>query len=86
MTDTAKKITDTLDVVTVNRNDLNEMIKTLRGYGYDSLCLRYNAARDAQAEYEILKKHTEPTQAWNQAKRDKMRFYEILHDLIGEHN
>ena len=28
--------------------------KKIKGYGYDSLCLRYNIARDAQARYEIF--------------------------------
>lgn len=75
-----------LNEVRVDRDELNEMIKTLRGYGYDSLCLRYNAARDAQAEYEIYRMHKDNERAWDQAKRDKLRFYQILDELIGEHN
>lgn len=60
--------------------------KKIKGYGYDSLCLRYSIARDAQAEYEIHYKHKDPESAYKMAKRDKMRFYEILEDLIGEHD
>lgn len=60
--------------------------KKIKGYGYDSLCLRYNIARDAQAEYEIRYKHKAPENAYKMAERDKLRFYQILEDLIGEHD
>lgn len=57
----------------------------IKEYGYDSLCLRYNIARDAQAEWEIHHKRIDQEQAYKMATRDKMRFYDILNDLIGEH-
>lgn len=57
----------------------------IKEYGYDSLCLRYNIARDAQAEWEIHHKRIDQDHAYAMAKRDKMRFYDILNDLIGEH-
>ncbi len=57
----------------------------IKEYGYDSLCLRYNIARDAQAEWEIFHKHMDNERAYKLAERDKMRFYNILTDLIGEH-
>lgn len=61
--------------------------KKIKGYGYDSLCLRYNIARDAQAEYEAKKiYHGDIERSMRRAERDKMRFYEILTDLIGEHD
>lgn len=52
---------------------------------YDSLCLRYNIARDAQAEWEIIHKRVDPEIAYNMAIRDKRRFCDILNDLIGEY-
>ena len=64
--------------------DLENIEKKIKGYGYDSLCLRYNIARDAQAEYEIRYRRKDPEKAYEMAKRDKMRFYQILEDLIGE--
>lgn len=61
--------------------------KKIKGYGYDSLCLRYNIARDAQARLEMKTIHKDnPDRALSLATRDKMRFYEILNDLIGEHD
>ena len=61
--------------------------KKIKGYGYDSLCLRYNIARDAQARYEARSKYSgDLERSMSMAERDKMRFYQILSDLIGEHD
>lgn len=67
-------------------NMMENIEKKIKGYGFDSLCLRYNIARDAQAEWEIYRQRKDPDTAWNLAQRDKMRFYQILGDLIGEHD
>lgn len=68
-------------------DELKVIEKKLKGYGYDSLCLRYNIARDAQAEYEANNKYDgDYDRSMRMAERDKMRFYQILSDLIGEHD
>lgn len=60
-------------------------------YGFDSLVYRFMKARDAQARLEIelarIKKELkhDPEYYLNQATRDKMRFIQILDDIIGEH-
>lgn len=70
------------DIITVK-----DIEKKIKGYGYDSLCLRYNIARDAQARYEMTNIYRDnPKRAMDIAERDKLRFYEILNDLIGEHD
>ena len=66
-----------------------KLIKKAKGYGYDSLCLRYKMARDAQMQLELLedKKITggmKQDAIRHRAERDKMKFYEIADDLIGE--
>ena len=66
------------------------LIKT-KGYGYDSLCLRYNMARDAQMRLELIEDERiaggmKQDAIRRRAERDKMRFYEIADDLIGEHD
>lgn len=66
-----------------------ELIKKVKGYGYDSLCLRYNTARDAQMQLELMedKRITggmKQDAIRRRAERDKMRFYEIADDLIGD--
>lgn len=61
--------------------------KKLKGYGYDSLCLRYSIARDAQARAEALTIYQhDPERSYIVAKMEKLKFYEILDDLIGEHD
>lgn len=64
-----------------------EMRKKIKEYGYDSLCLRYKNARDAQAEYEakVLNKIS-LNQAIMNARKDESKFFSILTDLIGEHD
>lgn len=78
-------IKNKLNKVTIDREEVQKLVEDRIGYIYDSLCLRYNIARDAQAELEIHKKKINPESAWRSAQRDKIRFYEILDDLIGEH-
>ena len=68
-----------------------ELKLKMKGYGYDSLCLRYKMARDAQMQLELIedKRITggmKENKIRARAERDKMRFYEIVNDLIGEHN
>lgn len=66
---------------------IDDIEKKIKGYGYDSLCLRYNIARDAQARHEMTTIYRDnPERAIKDAKRDKLRFYEILNDLIGEYD
>ena len=68
-----------------NYKKIDNIRDKVKEFGYDSLCLRYNIARDAQAEWEINHKRVDPESAYKMATRDKLRFYDILNDLIGEH-
>lgn len=61
----------------------------LKGYAFDSLVLRYEKARDAQMRYEQIeerKKGGDGSRAKARADRDKMRFIQILDDVIGDHD
>ena len=65
-----------------------ELKLKMKGYGYDSLCLRYRIARDAQMQLELIedKRITggmKQDKIRSIAERDKMRFYEIANELIG---
>jgi hypothetical protein len=68
-----------------------EFKKKAMSYAYDSLCLRYTMARNAQMELELIE-DKRITGGYKQdairarAERDKMRFYEILDDVMGEHD
>ena len=60
--------------------------KKLKGYQYDSLVYRYIRAREAMAELEWSRSHKlEKSQYYDMAKRDIIRFCEILDETIGEH-
>lgn len=60
--------------------------KKLKGYQYDSLVYRYIRAREAMAELEWTRSHKlEKSQYYDMAKRDIIRFCEILDETIGEH-
>lgn len=60
--------------------------KKLKGYQYDSLVYRYIRAREAMAELEWSRSHKlEKSQYYDVAKRDILRFCEILDEAIGEH-
>lgn len=66
------------------KNDLNNLEKTIKEYGYDSLCLRYTIAREAQMAAEIHNKyHGDGYKAQKDCERDYRKFYQILKDLIG---
>lgn len=56
-------------------------------YGFDSLCLRYEKARDSQMRFEIEqarreKNYKKEEQTVSMAQRDKMRFFEILREML----
>ena len=60
--------------------------KKLKGYQYDSLVYRYIRAREAMAQWEWERNHTQDKEKYfKQANRDIMRFCQILDEAIGEH-
>ena len=67
----------------------DNLLLAAKGYGYDSLCFRYIMARDAQMRAEIIedrkKGGSKEDHIRSLAERDKMRFFQILDELIGEH-
>ena len=58
----------------------------LKGYIYDSLVFRYMKARDAESELERLTQKVSYETSVKRANRDKMRFMDILNEVIGEHD
>jgi hypothetical protein len=47
MTDKAKQIKDIMNKVYVDKEELNEVCEQRLAYGFDSLVMRYEKARDA---------------------------------------
>lgn len=63
--------------------------KKLNGYIFDSLMYRYIRAREQMAEYEFIRdssKQHDREHFYKQAKRDIIRFAQILDDVIKEHD
>ena len=63
--------------------------KKLKGYAFDSLVYRYIRAREQMAEYEYIKdssKKYDKAYYQRQANRDIMRFWQILDEVIGDHD
>ena len=61
----------------------------LKGYAFDSLVFRYEKARDEQMRQGgggERKKGGDGSRAKSRADRDKMRFIQILDDVIGDHD
>ena len=91
MTEKAKKIKDELDTVHINRDEFNKLIDDRIAYIYDSLCMRYIIAREKAAQWDAYqdmkagKINRDREFHSDLAKRDEMKFFEILNDLIGEH-
>lgn len=84
-------MSDKIKELITKSQDYDALLIRAKGYGYDSLCLRYIIARNAQMQYEIEKDRHENGgfkigQIKSLAERDKQRFFEILNDLIGEHD
>lgn len=61
----------------------------MRGYAFDSLVMRYEKARDAQMRAEQIEERRsggDGGKAQRRAERDKMRFIQILDEVIGDHD
>lgn len=61
-------------------------LKHLKGYIFDSLAYRYQLAREKQVRYEVEREGDDAKSAQERARRDTMRFIQILHEAIGEHD
>ena len=90
MINQAKQIKDVMNKVYVDIEELNEVCEQRLAYGFDSLVMRYEKARDAQARLEYEKSRKDGTMRdenyfVEQATRDKIRFIQVLNEIIGEH-
>lgn len=85
MTDYAKNIKERLDVVTVNREDLNTLAKDRLDFGFDSIYFRYSEAIDELAAYMSKVDHIDPIEARRRLSHRKMHFYNALEQLVHAH-
>lgn len=87
MTDTAKKIKDTLDRVVVDREELNRALKDRLDFGFDSIYFRYSEAIEELSYYKEKEAHREcmhfDRKRWVDGR--KMHFYNCLEQLLRAH-
>lgn len=82
------------DIVDSTQNAFNEYDKNYKGYMYDSLCYRYQLARYKACEADAIdlvmtkgiSKREAEAKARQAYERDCLRFYQILDEVIGEHD
>lgn len=76
-----EQLNQPVQIVAVKKAD-----EHLKGYIYDSLVFRYMKARDAEAELERLTQKVSYETSVTRANRDKMRFMEVLNEIMGTHD
>ena len=87
MTDTAKKIKDTLDKVVVDREELNRALKDRLDFGFDSIYFRYSEAIEELGYYKEMeaRRSGEHFDRKRWADGRKMHFYGCLEQLLRAH-
>lgn len=85
MNEYAKNIKERLDVVTVNREELNAVAKDRWDFGFDSIYFRYSEALDELAAYKAKVEHSDPVEERRRLSHRKMHFYNALEQLMHAH-
>lgn len=86
MSDYAKKLIDKLDVITLTREDFNQLVQDRLDFGFDSIYFRYAELCDELAVYKAKVNHTDPEREYKDMNWRKMHFYEALEQLIHAHD
>lgn len=79
------KIRAKLDTVTVERTQLDEVLKDRLDFGFDSIYFRYAEAIDELAAYISKVNGTDPVQERLRMWPRKQHFYECLEQLLCAH-
>lgn len=87
MTDYTKKIIEKLDIVSLSREDFNQIVKDRLDFGFDSIYFRYSEVIEELSWYkEIDAKRNGinfDRKSWCETKR--MHFYHCLEQLMHAH-
>lgn len=81
-----KDMYDKLNVITINRDDYNTIIKDRLDFGFDSLYFRYAELCDELAVYKAIYNHTNPIEERKYMNSRKMHFYDALEQLTHAHD
>ena len=85
MNDYIKTIKEKLDVVTMAREDVNQLCKDRLDFGFDSIYFRYAEVCDELAVYKARAKGTDPISERKSMDCRKMHFYTTLEQLLHAH-
>lgn len=85
MTEEAKKIANKLNMATIDKDILDQLIKDRVDFGFDSIYFRYAELCDELAAYQARCEHIDPVQARKNLNFKKMHFYNALEQLIQAH-
>ena len=87
MTETAKKIKDTLDKVVVDREELDRALKDRLDFGFDSIYFRYSEAIEELSYYKEMeaRRSGEHFDRKRFCDNRKMHFYGCLEQLLRAH-
>ena len=85
MTEEAKKIANKLNVATIDKDILDQLIKDRLDFGFDSIYFRYAELCDELAAYQAYYEHINPVQARKNLNFKKMHFYNALEQLTQAH-
>lgn len=79
MIDTMKQLKTASNVVAVEKNELEILLKDRLDFGFDSIYFRYATLCDELADYKAYVNHTE-------RKHMKMHFYNALEQFVHAHD
>ena len=83
--DYTKKIKEKLDVVSLTREDFDQLAKDRLDFGFDSIYFRYAELCDELAMYKAKVNRTDPEREYKDMNWRKMHFYEVLEQLVHAH-
>lgn len=85
MNDYVKNIREKLDVITMTREDANQLCKDRLDFGFDSIYFRYAEICDELAAYKAKVNKTDPLHERQVISHRKMHFYQALEQLLHAH-
>ena len=85
MTDYTKQIREKLDIITLTKENFDQIIKDRLDFGFDSIYFRYSEICDELAIYKAKVNRTDPEREYKDIQHRKMHFYEALEQLTHAH-
>lgn len=86
MIDTMKQLKTASNVVAVEKNELEILLKDRLDFGFDSIYFRYATLCDELADYKAYVNHTDVITERKHMSHMKMRFYNALEQLVHAHD